>query len=320
MWYPSELVDSLARIESDLGERHPLLKWRQEFEAGRYPDSEEPTGDERGAALDAALETARASAGDEYCDALRMALEARDPPASSDGERKAQIADFLRRILSHAERPGEPILDFWVADAADTIRHHLAPAYSDEMGMVVWRLGLRLRHRTEVAEEFYLGCLLGDFGDGSIPSNARQATAKIALARQLSELMGEDAEDALLAAEFLSEVQLALFAATRNRCNETQLHARRAVDLVRTLESGPPRSPSEPLYRCTTDLHLGERGSTLGWGLEALADALLLTGYYEQALDTLEWGWRLIERPSAGRELELLGRVLRRSRSVGLAT
>lgn len=319
MWTPSEVVDSLALVEADLGESHPLLEWRRAFEAGRYPDSEESTGDERGAALDAALEAAHAGTGDEYCDALRMALEAGDPPGSSDDERKAQIADFLRRILNHAEHPGEPILDFWVADAAHTIRHHLAPAYSDEMQMVVWRLGLRLCRRTGVAEEFYLGCLVGELGEGSIPAAARQATAKIALARQLSDLMDDNAADALLAAEFLSEVQLALFAATQGRRNETQLHALRAVGIVRALESESPRSSSAPLYE-GAHLNLGERGNELGWGLEVLADALLLTGYYEQALDTLKWSWQLLERPSATREIELLGRVLGRSRSVWLAT
>lgn len=317
VWSPSQLADSLALIESDLGERHPLLQWRRAFEAGLYPDSEELTGDERGGALDAALEAARTGAGETYCDTLRMALEAGDPPVNSESEQRVQIEDFVRRILDHVEGPGEPILDFWVADAADRIRHHLTPAYSGELSMVVWRLGLRLRCRTGVAEEFYLICLLGDFGEGSIPGAASQATAKIALARHLSDLMGDDAVEALLAAEVLSEVQLALFAATRNRRNETQVHAQRALDIVRTLDGGSLGSLA-PLYE-GTHLNLGERGSTLGRALEALADALLLTGYYEQALDTLQWGWRLLERPAADREIELLDRVLSRSRSVWLA-
>jgi len=110
-----------------------------------------------------------------------------------------------------------------------------------------------------------------------------------------------------------------LFAATRSRRNETQLHSLRALGVVQRLESGPAYSPLAPLYEGTY-LTLAKRGSDLGRGLEALADALLLTGYYEQALDTLRWGWRLLERPAADREIELLGRVLSRSRSIGLAT
>lgn len=303
-----EVARGIGEVADLLPKDHPLLQWKRGLEAGAWFRE----GDESGRlASEAMLEAALQDAADQYCQALALSILC-DWLSSNfldEDVRCSHLKDAYRRISDLADAAQEPILEYWIADAAHSYAEGLKPAFSAEMQMLICRLGRRLRDPLELPLRFYTTTLFKS-EEGPLATSAYCAPARMSLVRHLRSLVPAEWSPFLALVEMRCESTLALRDADDGRLQGVIFHASELWEILSTFEERYPGVWTSEAPPFEEVLGYSWFPDWFSAPFEALADAYLLVGMSSEALDALSKAHEIDPYQGSVDDLELLRRVL----------
>jgi hypothetical protein len=317
-----DVLDSLMLMDPLLPGEHPLVTWAvqyiEEWQRTRAEPRDE-SADRGPEDLRPLLDVALSDAGDPYCRAFALSLLC---STSGDVFLEDPAARAIRRrayddIGELADASDEPILAFWLADAALGLAEQVKPPYAAELEVFAWRMGCRLREPFPVAMQFYVYELFTKDHD-TIKHVSYTVPARLALVRHLRALQPGTFEQVYNTIEARCAAASAIFDAEQGRRQGVLLHARVVTQcyaifirqFARTLETG--EGPPEDVLH-----HFVWYPSWLADPLRTVADAFLLVGMPNRALESLAKASELDPYDGVASDVALIRKVMRRRYELG---